>query len=70
MRRGQISAEEIENDDLEQLVAVTVAWSGVGLDGSDLPYSADNARKLYKRLPWLREQAGAFVTDRANFLLA
>jgi len=69
-RAMKLSADELDSDALEMLVAVTVGWSGLALDGADLPYSPDNARKLYTRLPWLREQAQAFVLDRANFLKA
>lgn len=69
-RRVQISAEELENDSLELLVACTIKWQGIGLgDQSDLPFSAGNARMLYKRLPWLKEQAVGFIGDRANFLM-
>jgi len=68
-RRLQVSAEELENDALEMLVGCTVAWDGISLgDQADLPFSSDNARVIYKRLPWLREQAEAFIGDRANFM--
>jgi hypothetical protein len=70
-RGGKISAEEMEADNLELLVAVTIDWSGLAIDGNEeLSFSADNARVLYTKLPWLREQAQAFVLDRSNFLKA
>jgi len=70
-RRVQLSAEELENDALEMIVAATIGWQGIsiGADG-DLPFTIDNARAIYKKLPWLREQADAFISDRANFLKA
>jgi hypothetical protein len=69
-RRVQISAEEMENDGIETIVSCTLGWDGIGVDGAPLPFSPDNARMLYKRLPWLLEQADAFISDRANFLKA
>lgn len=69
-RRGQITSEEIEADALETLAACTIAWHGLVVDGEALECNAVNARKAYKRLPWLREQVDAFVGDRANFLKA
>ncbi len=68
--RAQITRDEIENDNLEVLVACTLDWGGVALGsaGADMTFNHDNARTLYKRLPWLREQAEAFVADRSNFL--
>jgi hypothetical protein len=66
--RVQITRDELEADDLDVLVACTMGWGGLALDGADLPFNAENARALYKRLPWLREQANAFITDRSAFL--
>lgn len=66
--RSQVTREEIENDNLEVLVACTLGWSGMVEAGVALTFSADNARKVYKRLPWLAEQAEAFIQDRAVFL--
>jgi hypothetical protein len=66
--RVQVTREEIEADDLDVLVSCTMGWGGLALDGKDLEFSPANARVLYTKLPWLREQANAFITDRANFL--
>lgn len=68
-RQIRVSTEELDAESLGLLVAVTLGWSGVALDGdTDLVFSAENATKLYTSFPWLREQANAFVVDRANFL--
>lgn len=50
------------------LALVTVDWRGVALDGEALACTAENAERLYLRLPWLLDQADRFVADRANFL--
>jgi hypothetical protein len=71
VRGAKASAAELDSDNLEMLVAVTIGWSNIAIDGDDeLPFSHDNARVLYTKLPWLREQAQAFVLDRTNFLKA
>lgn len=69
-RRVTVTSESLEADNLERLVACTISWSGVGFDGADKECTPENAREAYKRLPWLREQAEAFIQDRANFLKA
>lgn len=69
-RRGQVTSEELEADSLETLAACTISWRGLVVDGEALECNAANARKAYKRLPWLKEQVDAFVGDRANFLKA
>lgn len=67
-RRLAVSPEEAEADSLELLVAATAGWSGLALDGAELPFSGDNVRLVYKRFGWIREQVDAAVSDRANFL--
>lgn len=68
-RRVQLTSESLEADQLERLVACTISWSGVGLgDQPSLPCTPETARQVYKALPWLREQAELFTSDRANFL--
>lgn len=63
----KMSADEMENDALDLLVKCTTDWEGIEL-GGPLPFSAENAKKLYLACPWVREQADAFTEDRANFL--
>jgi len=69
-RSQQQTAEDLMRENIDLLVAVTLDWQGIEKAGAPLPYSPANARALYERLPWLREQVKAFVEDRANFLKA
>ena len=64
----KMSAEELEADTIELLVACTLDWEGVELEGQALECNAENARKIYKRFPWIKEQVDNFINDRANFL--
>jgi hypothetical protein len=66
--RAKITAEEIEEDSINQLAFSTVAWTGIEFEGKTLDCTADNAAMVYQRLGWLREQVSAFVEDRSNFL--
>jgi len=68
-RRGvSITADELDNDSLDLLAACTLGWSGFVVDGSELECNTENARRLYRQFPWLREQAQQYIDDRANFL--
>lgn len=69
-QRLKLTAEGIEADSLQRLVACTVGWNGVQWGGEPKDCTPENAREAYTRLPWLREQAEAFIADRANFLKA
>lgn len=71
MKPGQsmpFTAEEQEESGISLLAACTLAWEGVLVDGQELPCSKDNAKALYRRFPWIREQVDTFIGDRANFL--
>ncbi|SFS42233.1 hypothetical protein [Brevundimonas viscosa] len=71
LRGGQpITAELAEAKEISRLARATVGWSGIVLDGEVLKFSEENAKKLYKRLRWLRQQVRVFVADRANFMKA
>jgi hypothetical protein len=67
-RAISVTADELDNDSLDLLAACTLAWSGFAVDGSELECNAENARRLYRQFPWLREQAQQYIDDRANFL--
>lgn len=69
-QRLKLTAEGIDSDSLERLVACTISWSGIGWGGGEKECTPENAREAYTKLPWLREQAEAFIGDRANFLKA
>lgn len=66
-RNFTVNPEAIERDALELLAACTVAWTGVVLEGKALPCTPENAETVYRRLPWLREQADEFANNRENF---
>lgn len=69
--RSKVTPEEIEEDALDLLAALTSGWRLLNFDGSPLEveFSIANARELYAHpgMNWLREQVDEFAGDRANF---
>jgi hypothetical protein len=61
-RRAPLTAAGLESDRIELIVACTLGWN---IERPEC--NAVNARKAYRRLPWLFEQADQFVGDRSNF---
>jgi len=59
--------EEDEAEELDTLVACTLAWTG-----ASEPYSRDAARRLYAdpRKRWLRDQVAAALNERELFMRA
>jgi hypothetical protein len=66
----QPSDEDLESEALDLLTALTIGWNGISANKEPFPFSVENARKLYERLPWLREEVDRFVGNRANFMKA
>ena len=62
------TADELDAEATELVAKCTLSWRGVMIDGAELQCSFANAKQLYTRLPWLREQVDLFMGDRANFL--
>lgn len=71
MRRQKegVTSAAIESDAVARMVAATVAWQGVKLDGQVLECNEQNARKLYgdPRFPWIAEQVEKAIEDRQRF---
>jgi hypothetical protein len=63
-------AAALEQRHVARLAALTVTWENVRYGGVTLVCTEDNARQLYDRQIWIREQVTAFVEDRAHFLPA
>jgi predicted glycosyltransferase len=68
-RKAGVTPEQLEAEALDLLVACTLSWKHIAIDGSET-FSPTTARKLYEEYPWIREQAERFIGDRANFLPA
>lgn len=72
--RGRVTmtADELEAERAEALVAATKDWYLVGLDGSplDAPLNDTTARTIYSdlRFSWIKEQVSEALDDRATFL--
>ncbi len=66
--RGKTTAERLAENSLEILVGATIGWKGIAEKGTPLPCTPDNVRRVYKMLPFIREQVDEFLGDRRNFL--
>jgi hypothetical protein len=64
----RFDADALEMEATDVLVACTKDMQGFALDGEDLEFNPANARKVFTRFPWVREQVDEFVDDRGNFM--
>lgn len=65
-----VTAEMSRTNEINKFAAATVGWSGIVVDGEIVKFSADAAKGLYRRFPWIRDQVRTFIGDRANFTKA
>lgn len=71
MKANKTMAQRMENAQEQSdaiIVACTLDWDGMMLDGKDLPFSEANVKMVYSRFNWIKEQIDVAIADRANFL--
>lgn len=63
------SAEESRERTIEYLAKITTAWSApVVIDGKSREFSFENAKLVYARYPFIREQVDRAAGDRKRFM--
>jgi len=70
-RRGKTdipNIDKLEAKNIDALVAATVGWSNVELDGVPLELTPANARTVYARILPVREQVLEAINDLENFM--
>lgn len=60
--------DKLEAKNIDALVAATVGWKNVGLDGVELEFNAANVRTVYTRILPIREQVLEAINDLENFM--
>jgi hypothetical protein len=72
-RTGKFMLEDPAGDEdreTDYLVAATLGWKDLEVEGKPLPYSPDAARTLYStpRFAWIRRQIKQALEDQENFI--
>jgi len=66
--KSSATMEEIEDAALTLLADCTASWNNIEENKKQLPFSKENAKRIYSELPWLRKQVDSFIGDDINFL--
>jgi hypothetical protein len=64
----KITVEDIVAEQLTVLCECTLGWGGMIMGGVELPFDRKSVRGMYEKCPPFKEQAEAFILDRANYL--
>ena len=63
-----LTAERLESEANEVLAKCVKSWSGIVFEGEAINCDYQNAKMIFDRVPWIKEQVDEFVADRSNFL--
>lgn len=69
-RKDELDIDDIEKRGVELISKCTLSWSGLQMDGKDLPFSYQAAVKLYSEHGWIKEQVDAAMADRTELFKA
>lgn len=69
-RRGktsELTLEEAEELAVEAAVVRLISWKGLGEAGKELPFTVENATRILKEHPWIRNQIVEESSQILNF---
>jgi len=69
-KRQKIDIDKVAGDSADLLAVLTVNWYGIEEGGKELECNRENAKGVYEKYGWLRQQVDEFIGDRANFFKA
>lgn len=69
---GRVSVSQSEDIVATYMARCTKAWTPIMLDGVEVPYTFENAKKIWAdpRFGWMRPLAQAFISDDGGFFPA
>lgn len=59
---------EMEREGTDLLVAATLGWENMKVNGAMLEFNPKNALELYSGYPWIRKQVDEAITDIEGFM--
>lgn len=68
LREAARKRNKTEDDGIENMASLVLDWSGLVLNKEPYVFSRDNAIKLLRDFPWIRDQVLQFAAERRNFL--
>lgn len=67
-KKKSIDLESAESENVDILARCTTGWRNIIIDGSEIEFSYESAKRLYREYPFIKEQVDEFIGDRDNFL--
>jgi len=67
LKPKQFTGQAMYEDSVEKAAACTLGWNGIHDRGNPAPFSVNNAKVLYKKLPFLLNQVTEAMNDHSLF---
>lgn len=67
LRRGKLSGELVEEQQLELQAACVLGWEGFTMNGIPTDCRPENVKQLLVAAPWVREQVEEAMNDHEGF---
>lgn len=61
------SLDEIEDISVESAKVRVISWRNIKKEGSELPFTPENAEIVFREFPWIREQVMEASADLLHF---
>ena len=62
-----MTLEEAEDFSVEAATVRVISWKGIGEDGKEVPFNKENAARILKKYPFIREQIMDHSDNIFNF---
>ena len=67
IKHGKLTGEKFYDENLEKVIACTVAWKGWKSGGQPAELNRDNAAVVYTNFPWIYDQVMEAMNDASRF---
>ena len=64
---ADLTITELEDMAVERAIVRIISWRGIQEDGQDIPFTKENAEKVLKDHPWIREAVMENSSDLQEF---
>lgn len=67
-KEDDLDLDEAEEMAVEAATVRVISWKGLAEDGKELPFTKENAERILKDHPWIREAIMEASSDLSNFM--
>ena len=66
-KEEELTLDEAEEMAIETAIVRVIAWRGITEDGKEVPFTKENAERIFLEHSWIREQISEAADQLLNF---